>query len=115
MRSHWRKKMILALSLALGALVLTRAPDTLPGNASGGVSEDPITSFILTYNRLVYENYSDSLASVRLLGSAIDRLLENPSKQTLADAKSAWLFSRESYGQTEVFRFYGGHIDYFDE
>ena len=27
----------------------------------------------------------------------------------------AWRASREPYGQTEAFRFYGGPIDYFDE
>jgi putative iron-regulated protein len=35
----------------------------------------------------------------------------NPSEETHQTAKDAWLAAREPYGQTEVYRFYGGPID----
>jgi putative iron-regulated protein len=50
-----------------------------------------------------------------VLENAINQLLAEPTLETLEDARAAWLSSRESYGQTEAFRFYGGPIDYFDD
>jgi len=38
-------------------------------------------------------------------------LISSPSAATLKEAKDQWLNAQESYGQTEVFRFYGGPID----
>jgi putative iron-regulated protein len=84
------------------------------GNAGSAGSEDPISSYVSTYTYLVYENYVDSWAGVQLLEEAVKQLLAEPTHKSLEDARAAWLSSRESYGQTEAFRFYGGPIDYFD-
>lgn len=103
------------LRVCLVALVVSWALWRSPSNASGGGSEDPISSYVSTYTYLVHENYVDSWAGVRVLENAINQLLAEPTQETLEDARAAWLSSRESYGQTEAFRFYGGPIDYFDE
>jgi putative iron-regulated protein len=42
---------------------------------------------------------------------AIDTFVANPTSDTLAAAKDAWLMARDDYGPTEAFRFYGGPID----
>ncbi|MEQ9440600.1 MAG: imelysin family protein [Cyclobacteriaceae bacterium] len=66
---------------------------------------------ITDYAELVYANYEDAHADAVFLKEKIDALVAEPSATGLSDAKEAWLASRESYGQTEAFRFYGGPID----
>ena len=103
------------LQIFLICLGVTSVPGAMPGSASGGGGGSPLESYVSTYAHLVYENYLDSWDRAQRLSSAIDSLLDNPNAQTLEAARMAWLASREPYGQTEAFRFYGGPIDYFDE
>jgi len=63
------------------------------------------------YAKLVYYTYQDSLKSAEDMQKCILEFIENPSDETLAAAKKAWLVARKPYGQSEVFRFYGGPID----
>jgi putative iron-regulated protein len=51
------------------------------------------------------------LSDAQDLKTAIDDFTANPSASLLEDAKQAWLKARESYGQTEAFRFANGPID----
>jgi len=66
---------------------------------------------IENYADVVHKTYVDSLAEATTLKSAVDSFLASPSQSTFDAAKQAWLDSRDPYGQTEVFRFYGGPID----
>ncbi|MBX3609882.1 MAG: iron-regulated protein [Hydrogenophaga sp.] len=63
------------------------------------------------YGVLVSAGYDDTLAGAKALQAAVHAFTAAPSEQTLAAARKAWLAGRESYGQTEAFRFYGGPID----
>ena len=45
------------------------------------------------------------------MDASIDAFIAEPSPETLAAAKDAWLTARDDYGPTEAFRFYGGPID----
>lgn len=63
------------------------------------------------YAAVVYANYQAAYADAQDLQTAVEALVANPSQSTLDAAKTAWLASRETYGQTEAFRFYGGPID----
>jgi len=63
------------------------------------------------YSVLVQATYADTLAAALTLQSAVQVLVARPSAPTIAAARTAWLQARESYGQTEAFRFYGGPID----
>ena len=103
------------LQIFLICLGVTSVPGAMPGSASGGGDGNPLGSYVSTYAHLVYEYYLDSWDRAQRLSSAIDSLLDNPNAETLEAARMAWLASREPYGQTEAFRFYGGPIDYFDE
>jgi putative iron-regulated protein len=67
------------------------------------------------YAKLVYSNYSDALQDAKILQKKINNLLKNPTKESFAAAKTAWLVSRNSYGQTEAFRFYEGPIDFVNK
>lgn len=63
------------------------------------------------YAILAHATYQDTLNAARAMRQAINRFLARPSPETLATARQAWRDAREFYGQTEVFRFYGGPID----
>jgi putative iron-regulated protein len=64
---------------------------------------------------IAYASYSDSLISAIALKNSIDALVAAPTVQNFTDAKQAWLDAREPYGQTEVYRFRNGPIDFVDE
>ena len=63
------------------------------------------------YAEIVYASYEDSLIRARELRDAIVGFVDQPTQETLEAARRAWLASREPYGQTEAYRFYGGPID----
>ncbi|MCT9813016.1 iron-regulated protein [Acidovorax sp. Be4] len=100
-------------TLPAGACLAQSAPLTAPTAAAqqAALTVDQVTRH---YADLVYAGYSDSLASAQTMQRAIQRLLAQPSEQTLAAARKAWLQARDFYGQTEAFRFYDGPIDNAD-
>jgi len=63
------------------------------------------------YIAVVSANYADSLGTAETMHAEIEAFLAAPSEAGLQQAREAWLAAREVYGQTEVFRFYGGPID----
>lgn len=63
------------------------------------------------YAVLVHANYTDTLAGATALQQAVTAFTTSPTADTLAAARKAWLVARETYGQTEAFRFYAGPID----
>ncbi|XPV69333.1 MAG: imelysin family protein [Halarcobacter sp.] len=70
------------------------------------------TSPILySYAKIAKDNYGDALKDAKLLQTAINNFVKNPTEAGLEKAKKAWLNSRESYGQTEIFRLSNGPID----
>lgn len=98
------------LTLAVGVSVLAFGASFIgESRASGGV--DGITQ---KYAALVYQDYKNTYQDGLKLQKAIDAFLAAPSDKTLGKAKKAWLVSRDSYGQTEAFRFYEGPIDFAD-
>jgi putative iron-regulated protein len=94
------KKLVLTLALA-AALNAPLAP----------AAEIDVRPVLNHYAELVHANYSDALNSARDLRTAIDAFLAAPSAASQQTAQNAWRTARESYGQTEAFRFYGGPID----
>ena len=64
-----------------------------------------------TYADIVYANYVDAYDTAVILQTALQEFVASPSDATHQAAKEAWLAAREPYGQTEVYRFYGGPID----
>ena len=68
-------------------------------------------SILSSYANLALANYTDTLNDAIALEKAIDLFSSNPTAANFANAKKAWLLSRESYGQTEIFRLANGPID----
>ncbi|MGF1767142.1 peptidase [Enterovibrio makurazakiensis] len=63
------------------------------------------------YADLAHAVYSDSHRTAIQLDTAINALIDKPSAQTLATAKTAWLAARVPYQQSEVFRFGNAIVD----
>jgi putative iron-regulated protein len=63
------------------------------------------------YAEIVYANYQDAYDAAVALQSTLQAFVAAPGPETHQAAKEAWLAAREPYGQTEVYRFYGGPID----
>lgn len=68
-------------------------------------------SFLTTYANIALANYSDALTDAKTLAVSLKAFEKSPSAITMQNAKNAWLLSRESYGQTEIFRLSNGPID----
>lgn len=66
------------------------------------------------YTEIVRLTYKKTSEDAKDLQKTIKEFLDNPSEDTLNAAKNAWIKSRDSYGQSEVFRFYEGPIDFAD-
>ena len=75
------------------------------------VFPDNTSDAVATYARIAEASYEDSVTTAVTLDAALESLVASPSVSTLADARDAWLDSREPYLQTEVYRFYDGPID----
>ncbi|MEZ4923602.1 MAG: imelysin family protein [Crocinitomicaceae bacterium] len=67
--------------------------------------------FKANYADIVYANYEDAYNDALALKTAIYALVDTPTDNNLSSARNAWLEARESYGQTEAFRFSNGPID----
>lgn len=72
------------------------------------ISETPILE---NYAANLFAAYSDALTDEQAFDQRVDVLLASPTEQTLADARIAWVLSREHYMLTEGARFYDGPID----
>ncbi len=60
---------------------------------------------------IAYAAYGDSLLAAISMRRSLRAFVANPTEANLDAAKTAWLNSREPYGQTEVYRFRAGPID----
>lgn len=69
------------------------------------------SSIIDNYASLVFATYSDAKSDAENLKTVINTFTTTPTEVHFTAAKDAWLNARESYGQTEAFRFASGPID----
>lgn len=96
----------LCIGLSVGSVALSASAAEL--NAKQVTQAE---TFLTTYTKLAQLVYANSLEDAKALQKAIEQFAKNPTEETLAQAKQAWLESRESYGQSEIFRLSQGPID----
>jgi putative iron-regulated protein len=78
----------------------------------GGAWASPAPGDVVrTYADVALASYEDALSTARDLRKSVAALVESPSAQTLASARSAWLLARIPYQQTEAFRFGNPIVD----
>ena len=97
------KKVLVSLSLVT-ALAIS-------ANAASNEKTPKTASILDAYANIALANYNDALKDAKSLKTAIDAFAKSPTQVNLDNAKKAWLTSRESYGQTEIFRLANGPID----
>ena len=66
---------------------------------------------VQTYSANLEAAYSDSVNDEIAHQALVATFLDNPTEDTLADARTSWLKAREHYMLTEGARFYDGPID----
>lgn len=91
------------------ALMLAMVPFA-PAPAQSAETPEP-GAVLKTYADIAQAGYADALAGAKRLKAAVDALLESPSSETLDNAREAWIGARESYQQTEAFRFGNRIVD----
>lgn len=81
--------------------------------AAGSVQADasPVNAVLTNYADIALMGYSDSLSTAKALDAALHALIDAPSADTLAAAKTAWLAARVPYQQTEAYRFGNAVVD----
>ena len=100
------KTKLIAASISIAAVL------AFSGCTTNNMSmNDSSKTLVGTYTNIATKNYSDALKDAVTLRFQIDAFATNPTDANLAKAKKAWLASRESYGQTEIFRLSNGPID----
>lgn len=97
----------LVATISLAALVPLAAQAANDATPDAVVASDVVTH----YADIAHATYQDALTTAQTLNERIDALLENPSAETLAAAKKAWLAARVPYQQSEVFRFGNAVVD----
>jgi putative iron-regulated protein len=102
-----KQTLILGASITLFGLISCKETTLAPLNKPN----ENQSQVIHGYAKMVSLNYNDALTDAKNLQQTLQNLVKNPSESSLESAKKAWLKSRESYGQSEVYRFYEGPID----
>lgn len=81
-------------------------------HCSTAFSAVPATSEIIkTYADIALATFEDSLFSAQELQVSIDSLLQNPTPESLAIARTAWIAARAPYQQSEAYRFGNAIVD----
>lgn len=105
---------IIALSITGISSVKADPNPIVQSQQAVSLSNIDLNPYIETYAELVYLNYRDSREQAEVMENAIAAFLEQPSEASHDAAKEAWVQARQSYLQTEAFRFYEGPIDYIN-
>ncbi len=91
------------IALTLGTTALT-SPSVLAETVSA-------SAVLKTYADIAAAGYEDSLTTAKELKTAVAALLADPTEETLAAARAAWLVARNPYQQTEAYRFGNAIVD----
>lgn len=101
------KRMFLRNRVIISALITTLV-STASFAATGSAAKSDL---LKTYAEMALAGYRQATADAVALQTQIAQFSKNPSTKSLSAAKKAWLVSRDSYGQTEIFRLINGPID----
>ncbi|MEL6296976.1 MAG: imelysin family protein [Pseudomonadota bacterium] len=83
----------------------------LLATAPAAAAAPKVSDVIKTYADMAQAKYEDALTAAKAMQSSVGALLEKPTLQTLAAARSAWIDARVPYQQTEVYRFGNRIVD----
>ena len=94
-----------------GGQVLGTITEFRLGSTDPGAFAYDAAAEVSAYTNLVHEAYALAHDAARALQGAIAALLEEPTPETLAAAREAWISARPAYLRTEAFQYYAGPVD----
>ncbi|MEM9548700.1 MAG: imelysin family protein [Bacteroidota bacterium] len=74
-------------------------------------TSERLTNAAENYAAIVVASYDDSYEEAETLRDMINDFVDAPTSAKFDACKAQWLKARTPYGQTEIYRFYGGPID----
>lgn len=95
-------------TLHKAALAAALAPLLAASSSAFAVEKSAVLE---TYADIAHAAYEDSLTTAKTLQEAIEKLVADPSEDTLAAARQAWVAARVPYQQTEAYRFGNAIVD----
>ncbi len=110
-------KLKLTAAAILSSLVIAGCSSNDSGDGSSAITHDlaKLQDLLNTNADIAFATYSDSVTTAETLQQAIvdfaTAAADGVSDAELDAVKTAWLISREPYGQTEVYRFRDSPID----
>ena len=110
-------KKIATAALLSSLLLLSACGDNASDNnttqqsSTQEVNEAQKRAFLTTYADIALAVYTDSLEDAKALQKALETFTTTPTDANLQKAKEAWIASRESYLQSEIFRLSNTPID----
>jgi putative iron-regulated protein len=110
-RNIMTKTKLVAASISFAAVLAFSGCAGSQSTSTALTMQKQDLSILVSYAKIAQDNYNDAVKDAKLLQKSINAFVKNPTQTTLANAKNAWLNSRESYGQTEAFRLSNGPID----
>lgn len=93
---------------AVSAMLIMTACQT---SASSMNTTNSSTKMLEAYANIASDVYNDAYSDAKNLQQSISSFRQAPTSSGLKKMKNAWKKSRESYGQTEIFRLSNGPID----
>ena len=109
--NHGLILLLMAVLISTLALAACAGDDDGDEATAPGATDELKAAVIDNYAAGAHASYVRSLNSAITMDSAIDNFLAAPSLVRLDAAKRAWLYARDDYGVTEIYRFYNGPID----
>jgi len=104
----------LAACITSASLLIACGGDDSNSSSTPAINVEKAQLVLNTNADIALAAYTDSVDTAKTLKIALTALKNTPSVTTLAAAKTAWLVSREPYGQTEVYRFRNSPVDSLD-
>ena len=102
----------IALSVAGPSLINVDSSPAAPNPSKLALNSATLRPYVENYAEVVYRNYRDTREQAEAMQAAITAFLAQPSDNTHRAAQAVWIQARQSYLQTEAFRFADGPIDF---
>jgi putative iron-regulated protein len=103
---------IFAVALGLGlSPALAASPGPEANVKDAGVAAASVKAVLTTYADIGEAAYEDALGTATTLKLAVDAFAADPTDANLHAARAAWIAARQSYMQTEAFRFGNKIVD----
>jgi len=104
----------LAACITSASLLMACGGGSSSSSSDSTINLEKAQLVVETNADIAYAAYTDSVNTAIELKTALAALKATPTDATLEAAKTAWLVSREPYGQTEVYRFRNSPVDSLD-